>query len=56
MSESDARNAGADIQGSSHDRMTAFQYLNRVQLVHDGLAQFDLQIEFMNLVYPSEAI
>jgi hypothetical protein len=54
--DSDARNARADIQSSKHDRMTAFQSLSRVQLVHDGYIQFDFQIELMNLMFPSEAI
>jgi hypothetical protein len=28
----------------------------RVQPVHDGFVQFDLQIYLMNFVYPGEAI
>jgi hypothetical protein len=53
---SEARNARADIHGSKHDRMTAFQQMSRVQLVHGGFFQFDLQIELMNLMCPSETI
>ena len=43
-------------RGCSHDRMIAFQQFSRVQLVHDGLFQSDLQIELINLVCPREAI
>jgi hypothetical protein len=54
--KSGARTARADIHGSKHDWMTAFQQLSRVQLAHDGFFQFDLQIELMDLLCPSEAI
>jgi hypothetical protein len=50
------RNVRAGIHGSKPDRMTAFQQFGRVQLVHDGFFQSDLQIELMKLVYSSEAI
>jgi hypothetical protein len=42
--------------GSGHNRMTAFQELIGVQLVHDGFFQFDLQTDLMNLECPNEAI
>jgi hypothetical protein len=51
-----ARNVRADIHLSRHDRMTTFEQLSRVQLIHDGFFRFDVEIELMNLVCASEAI